>query len=55
MHCIQKVLWTTDLILIRISYCSSFNDSYQKTIIRDLALPLAKSSNKQSTEGAPNL
>ena len=54
MHCIPKLLWTTDLTLITTSHCTFFNDAYQNTIIRDLALPLAKSSNKQCTEGVPN-
>lgn len=54
MHCIQKLLWTTDLTLITTFHCIFFNDAYQNAIIRDLALPLAMSSNKQCTEGVPN-
>ena len=54
MPCIQKLLWTTDLTLITAFLCIFFSDAYQNTIVRDLALPLAKSSRKQCTEGAPN-
>lgn len=54
MHCIRKVLWTTNLTQITASHCIFFNDAYQSTTIRDLTLPLPESSNKPCTEGVPN-
>lgn len=48
-----KLLWTTDRTLITSSHCIFFNDAYQNTIIRELALPLPKSINSVLKESQP--